>query len=57
MHQLTTSKSSIKVLFKDLLDEIKSFKYQITAKVLLRNYKKYENIEFAPVCFNCTTKK
>ena len=31
--QLTASKSSIKDLFKDLLDEIKGFKYQITVKV------------------------
>ena len=31
--QLAISKSSIKYLFKDLLDEIKSFKYQITLKV------------------------
>ena len=33
--QLEASKSSIKDLFKDLLDEIKGFKYQITVKVLL----------------------
>ena len=30
--QLEASKSSIKVLFEDLLDEFKSFKYQITVK-------------------------
>ena len=38
--QLEASKSSIKDLFKDLLDEIKGFKYQITEKVLLKNTKK-----------------
>ena len=30
--QLEASKSSIKVLFEDVLDEDKSFKYQITVK-------------------------
>ena len=30
--QLEASKSSIKVLFEDLLDEFKSFRYQITVK-------------------------
>ena len=34
--QLTVSKSSIKDLFKDFLDEIKGVKYQITVKVLLK---------------------
>ena len=33
--QLEASKSSIKDLFKDLLNETKGFKYQITGKVLL----------------------
>ena len=37
--QLTISKPSIKEIFKDLLDEIKGFKYQITLKVLLNKYK------------------
>ena len=37
--QLEASKSSIKDLFKDLLGEIKSFKYQMTVKVLLRKHK------------------
>ena len=32
--QLQASKSSIKDLFNNLLDEIKGFKYQITVKVL-----------------------
>ena len=33
--QLEASKSSIKDFFKDLLNETKGFKYQITGKVLL----------------------
>ena len=33
--QLEASKSSIKDLFKDLLNEMKGFKYQITVTVLL----------------------
>ena len=37
MAQLETSKSSIKDLFSDLLNETKVFKYQITVKVLLKN--------------------
>ena len=37
--QLTASKPSIKDLFKDLLDEIKGFKYQITVKVLFSKYR------------------
>ena len=49
--QLEASKSSMKGLFKDLLDEIQGFK---TVKVLLG--KKNEDIEFAPVYFNSTTK-
>ena len=34
--QLETTKSSIKDLFSDLLNETKGFKYQITIKVLLK---------------------
>ena len=37
--QLQASKSSIKDLFHDLLNETKGFKYQITIKVLLKKYK------------------
>ena len=40
--QLEASKSSIKDLFKDLLDEIEGLKYQITMKVLLRKHKENE---------------
>ena len=34
--QLEVIKSSIKYFFSDILNETKSFKYQITAKVLLK---------------------
>ena len=34
--QLDASKSSIKDLFNDLLNETKGFKYQITVKILLK---------------------
>ena len=54
--QLETSKSSIKDLFSDLLNETKGFKYQITVKVLLKKYKLNGEIEFAPVYFNSFTK-
>ena len=50
------SKSSIKDLFSDLLNEAKGFKYQITVKVLLKKYKLNGEIEFAPVYFNSKTK-
>ena len=53
---MTAGKPSIEVLFKDLLDEIKGFKYQRNAKVLLRIYKENKDIEFVPVYFNSTTK-
>ena len=54
--QLEASKSSIKDLLSDLLNETKGFKYQITVKVLLKKYKLNEEIEFAPVYFNSVTK-
>ena len=54
--QLQASKSSIKSLFNDLLNETKAFKYQITVKVLLKKYKSNGEIEFAPVYFNSSTK-
>ena len=50
--QLEAGKSSIKDLFNDLLNETKGFKYQITVKVSLKNYKLYRDIESAPVYFN-----
>ena len=37
--QLEASKSNIKDLFSDLLNETKGFKYQITVKVLLKKFK------------------
>ena len=55
--QLESSKSSIKDLFNDLLDETKGFKYQITVRVLLKKYKLNEEIEFAPVYFKSFTKR
>ena len=44
------------MLFNDLLNETKGFKYQITAKVLLKTYKHNGEIEFAPVYLNSTSK-
>ena len=37
INQLQASKSSIKDLFSDLLNETKRFKYKITLKVILKN--------------------
>ena len=54
--QLEASKSSIKDLFSNLLNEIKGFKYEIALKILLKKYKLNEEIEFAPVYFNSVTK-
>ena len=54
--QLETSKSSIKDLFSDLVNETKSFRYQITVKVLLKKYKLNGEIGLAPVYFNSMTK-
>ena len=53
--QLKASKLSIN-LFSDVLNEIKSFKYQITVKVLLKRFKLDEEIEFRRVYFNSVTK-
>ena len=50
------SKLSIKDLLGDLLNETKGFKYQITAKGLLKKYKLDRKIQFAPVYFNLMTK-
>ena len=54
--QLEASKSSIKDLFNDLLNETKGFKCWITVKVLLQKYKLNEEIEFTLVYFNSVTK-
>ena len=52
--QLETNKSRIEDLLKGLLDEIKSFKYQLMVKVLLSKHKENRDIEFSPVYFNST---
>ena len=54
--QLEASKSSIKDFFNDLLNETKGFKYQITVKVLLKKYRSHDEIKFAPVYINSSTK-
>ena len=54
--QLEGSKSSIEDLFKDLLNKIKGFKYQVTITVLLSEHKINGDIEYAPVYSNSTTK-
>ena len=54
--QLDASKTSIKNLFKDLLDEIKGFKYQIIVKLFLSKYKENTGTEHALVYFNSITK-
>ena len=56
VEQLEASKSSIKDLLNDVLNETKHFKYQITLKVTLKKYKPNEEVEFRPVYFNSTTK-
>ena len=54
--QLEATKSSIKDLFKDLLNEMKDFKYQITVKALLSKEKGNGDIEYSSVYFNSVTK-
>ena len=55
--QLKLSKISIVELFKDLLIELKGFKYQITMAVLLSKVKNSDSIKYSPVYFNYLTKK
>ena len=43
-------------MLKDLLDQIKGFKKDITVKFLLSKHKENGDIEFTPVCLNSTTK-
>ena len=50
--QLEASKSSIKDLFNDLLNETKGFKYQITVEIVLKKYNHNGEIEFRPVFSN-----
>ena len=54
--KIEVSKSSIEDLFKNHLNEIKGFKYQITLAVLLSKIKKDGCIEYSPVYFNSATK-
>ena len=54
--QLEASKSRLKDLFCNLLNETKGFKYQITVKVLLKKYKLNGKIDFVPVYFNSVIK-
>ena len=54
--QLKSSKISLKDLFKDLLIELKDFKYQITLKNLLSKVKSSNEVEYKPVHFNSLTK-
>ena len=54
--QLEASRSSIKDLFNDLLNETRGFIYQITVKVLLKKYRCNTEIEFTSVYFNSSTK-
>ena len=43
---LEVSKSSIKDLFSDLLNETKGFNYQITLKVMLKNTNQMEKLNW-----------
>ena len=45
INQLEASKSSIKDLFSDLLNETKGFKYQITLKVMLKSQMERLNLD------------
>ena len=54
--ELEAKKSSINDLFKNLLIEMKGFKYQITMTVLLDKPKMDGDIEYSPVYFNSVTK-
>ena len=54
--QLEASKPVIKDLFRDLLIEMKRFKYQVTLKVKLSKQKQNEDTEFSIVSFNSAAK-
>ena len=54
--QLKASEISIVELLKDLLIELKGFKYQITLAVLVSKVKNSGSIEYSPVYFNSLTK-
>ena len=55
--QLEAGKSSIKDLFKDFLNEMKGFQYQITVKVLLSKEKENESTEHYSVYVNLRLKQ
>ena len=55
--QLEASKSSIKDLSSDLLNDTKGFKYQIMLKVMFKKCKLNGETEFRPIYFNSTTKQ
>ena len=54
--QLKASEISIKELFKDLLIELKGFKYQITLAFLLSKLKNNGEAEYSSVYFNSLAK-
>ena len=54
--QLEASKSTTENLFKDFLNKMKGFKYQIAVTVLLCKHKENGDIEYAPVNLNSATK-
>ena len=54
--QLKASEIVIKELFKDLLIELKSFRYQITLAVLLSKVKNSGEVECSPIYFDSLTK-
>ena len=54
--QLEASKPVIKDLFRDLLTEMKRFKYQIIMKGLLSKQKENDDRELTTVYFKSTTK-
>ena len=54
--RLEASKLSIEKLFKDLLNEMQGFKYQIIVAVLLCKHKHNGDIDYAPVYFNSASK-
>ena len=54
--QLKSSEISIEILSKDLLMEMKGFKYQITLRILLSKVKSSDFIEYPTVYLNSLTK-
>ena len=54
--QLKSSKISINDLFKDLLVELKGFKYHVTLNILLSKQKNSDLTEYRSIYFNGLTK-